>query len=94
MKIIPSKFALALGSTLSIIFLFCYIILSIAGKDLSLNTFNLLFHDMDFKPLMVESSFSIGKLLGAMLLLFFIGLFSGYFTASIYNALNKNNQSN
>ena len=92
MKIAPSKFGLALGIGLSILFLLCYIILAIGGKDFSLNMLNLLFHDMNFKPLMIDSGFNIGKLLGAMLLLFLTGLFTGYITAAIYNKINKNKQ--
>ena len=94
MKITSSKFALALGIALSISFLICNIILAIGGKDFSLNMFNILFHDMDFKPLMIDSGFNIGKLIGGMIMLFLVGLFTGYITASIYNALNKNKQSN
>lgn len=89
MKIAPSNFGLALGIGLSILFLLYYIILAIGGKDFSLNVLNLLFHDMNFKPLMIDSSFNIGKLLGAMLLLFLTGLFTGYITVIIYNKLNK-----
>lgn len=91
MKITSSKFALALGIALSFSFLICNIILAIGGKDFSLNMFNILFHDMDFKSLMIGSGFNIGKLIGGMIILFFTGLFSGYITASIYNALHKNN---
>lgn len=89
MKIAPSKFALALGIALSVSFLICYIILAIGGKDFSLNMFNILFHDMDFKPLMIDSGFNIGKLIGGVIILFFTGLFVGYITAAIYNAINK-----
>ena len=91
MKITSSKFALALGIAFSISFLICNIILAIGGKDFSLNMFNLLFHDMDFKPLMIDNGFNIGKLVGGVIILFITGLFSGYVTTSVYNALHKNN---
>jgi hypothetical protein len=90
MKIVPSKFAFALGLALSISFLVCNIIFSIGGKDFSLNIINTLFHDMDFKPLLIDSSFSIGKLVYGMLILFLAGLFTGYITAFIYNVISKN----
>lgn len=89
MKIAPSKFAFSLGIALSISFLFCNIIFAIAGKDFVLNIINTLFHEMDFKPLMIDSGLNIGKLFCGMLILFLEGLFTGYVTASIYNALNK-----
>ncbi|HKR06982.1 MAG TPA: DUF5676 family membrane protein [Bacteroidia bacterium] len=92
MKITPSKFALALGIALSISFLLCNIIFAIGGKDFSLSIVNTIFHDMDFKPLMIDSGFNIGKLLCGMLILFLEGLFIGYVTAFIYNTLNKNKQ--
>ncbi|MFA5815705.1 MAG: DUF5676 family membrane protein [Bacteroidales bacterium] len=94
MKISPSKFALGLGISLSISFLICDIIFTIGGKDFRLSMVNAFFHDMDFKPLMIDSGFNIGKLILGMIILFLEGLFTGYITASIYNALNKNKQSN
>jgi hypothetical protein len=90
MKIVSSKFALALGLALSISFLLCNIIFSIGGKDLSLNIVNTLFHDMDFRPLMIDSDFSFVKLICGMVILFLEGFFTGYITASIYNAISKN----
>ena len=92
MKIVPSKFALALGIALSISFLLCNIVFAIGGQDFSLGIVNTLFHDMDFKPLVIDSGFNIGKLLCGMLILFIEGLFTGFVTAFIYNALNKNKQ--
>lgn len=94
MKITPSKFALALGIALSTSFLICNIFFAIGGKDFSLNIVNIIFHNMDFKPLMIGSGFNIGKLILGMIILFLEGLFTGYITASIYNALNKSKQSN
>ena len=90
MKIVPSKFALALGLALSISFLVCNIIFFIGGKDFSLNIVNTLFHDMDFKPLMIDNGFNFVKLICGMAILFLEGLFTGYITASIYNAISKN----
>lgn len=89
MKIAPLKFAIALGFALSISFLACNIIFAVGGKDFSLYSVNALFHDMDFKPLMIDKGFNIGKLVSGMIILFLEGLFTGYITASIYNALNK-----
>lgn len=90
MRIIPSKLALALGIAFSISFFFCNIIFAIGGKDFSLGIINTLFHDMDFKPLITNEVFNIGKLICGMLILFIEGFFTGYVTAFIYNVLNKN----
>jgi len=89
MKLASSKFGLAVGIALSISFLLCNIILSIGGKDFSLDIANTIFHNVDFKPLMVESSFNFWKLICGMLILFLEGFFLGYVTGIIYNALNK-----
>lgn len=92
MKIAPSKFALALGIALSISFLLCNIVFAIGGQDFSLDIVNTLFHNMDFKPLVIDGGFNIGKLFCGMLILFIEGLFTGFVTAFIYNAFNKNKQ--
>ena len=94
MKLVASKFGLALGIALSISFLLCNIIFSIGGKDFSLSIVNTIFHDMDFKPIMIDSGFNFWKLICGMLILFLEGLCVGYITAAIYNAINKNRQSN
>jgi len=89
MKINSSKFGIALGIALSVSFLFCNIIFAICGKDFSLSIVNTLFHEMDFKPIMIENGFSFGKLICGMLILFLEGLFIGYVTAFIYNSISK-----
>ena len=94
MKLNPSKSALALGIALSILVLLCMVISFIGGKDFSLNMLNILFHHVDFKKIMIDSEFNIGRLLGGMLILFTGGIIVGYSTAIIYNALNRNKLSN
>ncbi len=89
MKITSSKFAFALGIVFSFSFLICNIILAIDGNDCRLNILNILFHDMDFKHLMIESGINIGKLISGVIILFLTGSLTGYIPASIYNALNK-----
>ena len=92
MKIATLKFALALGIALSVSFVLCNILFAIAGNDFGLNIMNTLFHNMDFKPLMINESYNIVKLVCGMLVLFIEGFFTGLVTASIYNALIKNHQ--
>ena len=92
MKISTTKLGFALGIALSLSFLLCNIIFAIGGIDFSVNIINTLFHDMDFKPLMIDNGFNIGKLLFGMLILFLEGLFTGYVTEAIYNSLQINKQ--
>ena len=89
MKLIALKFGFALGIALSISFLICNIIFSIGGKDFSLSIVNTIFHDMDFKPLRTDSGFNFLKLISGMLILLLEGLFIGYVTSIIYNAMNR-----
>ena len=93
MKLVASKFGLALGIALSISFLVCNIIFSIAGKDFSLSIVNTIFHDVDFKPLMTNSSFNFWKLICGMIVLFLEGFFVGYVTAAIYNLFGRKRES-
>ena len=89
MKLNTSKFGIALGLAFSMGFLLCNLILMIAGKDFSLSVMNTLFHDADFKPLMTDNGFSFGKLLAGMAALFMVGMFIGWFTSLLYNAMGK-----
>lgn len=89
MKIAPLKFGFGLGVALSISFLLCNIIFKIGGNDFSLSIINTLFHDVDYNPLMNEANFSLSKVFCGMLILFLEGIFTGYATAAIYNALTK-----
>lgn len=89
MKISALKFGLGLGIALSISFLLCNIIFAIGGKDFSLSIINTLFHNMDFTPLMYDATLSVSKMLCGMFILFLEGMFTGYLTAAVYNALTK-----
>ena len=89
MKINVIKFGVALGLAFSIAFLLCNLILLIGGKDFSLSIMNTIFHDADFKSLMTDNGFDLGKLLRGMAALFIVGTFIGWFTAVVYNAIGK-----
>ncbi len=89
MKLVASKFGIALGIALSISFLICNIVFSIGGKDFSLSIVNTIFHDVDFKPLMTEGRFNFWKLVCGMMILFPEGFFVGYVTAIIYNSFGR-----
>lgn len=89
MKLSPLKFGLELGIALSISFLICNIFFAIVGKEFSLDIVNTLFHNMDFRPLMIANGFEIGKLICGIIVVFIEGFFTGIVTGSIYNSLNK-----
>jgi hypothetical protein len=89
MKFNSSKFGIALGLAFTIGFLLCNLILLFGGKDLSLGVMNSIFHDTDFKPIMVDNAFNFGKLLAGMGVLFIAGTFIGLFTGWIYNSIGK-----
>lgn len=89
MKIVSLKFGLTLGMAMSLLFLICNNIFAIGGKEISLIMVNTLFHEMIFKPLITDSGFNIGKLVIGLVILFLEGLFTGFFTAFIFNSLHK-----
>ena len=89
MKLIASKFGIALGFSFSIGFLLCNLIFLIGGDNFSLSIMNTIFHNADFKPIMTANGFNFGKLLSGMTMLFIAGTFIGYFTVIIYNSISK-----
>lgn len=89
MKLITFKFSIALGAAFSIGFFICSMIFLIGGHDFSLNTMNLIFHEIDFKPLMTNNGFDMGRLLCGMGILFIAGMFIGYITAVFYNLIGS-----
>jgi hypothetical protein len=89
MKLTASKFGLAIGLAFAIGFLLCNLIFLIAGENFSLSIMNMIFHKTDFKSIMVSDGFNFGKLSGGIAVLFIAGTFMGWFTAIIYNSLNK-----
>ena len=93
MKLNSSKFSMALGFAFAIGFLLCNIIFLLVGDNFSLTIMNLIFHRTDFKPIMIDEGFNIGKLLGGMGVLFLAGAFIGYFTAFLYNSITRNTSS-
>jgi len=60
MKLSPLKFSFALGLALSISFFLCNILLVILGKEITLQILNSLFHEIDFKPLLLDKGFRFG----------------------------------
>jgi len=80
------KFALAAGLTSVVIYLGCFLIMAILGKDSLVKLSNLLFHGMDFNNI-IRMNIPISEtLLGALASFIFWGVI-GYLLALIYNRL-------
>ena len=89
MKIVPLKFGIALGSAFGILFFISNVLLSLVSNEITLQLMKIIFHEMDFKPLMIDNSFHILHLVCGIGILFVVGGLTGYLTAIIYNAASK-----
>ncbi len=82
-----TKFAIASGLTSVVVYLGCYLIMAILGKEGIVNLSNLLFHGMDFSSI-VRMNIPLGEtLLGAVASFIFWG-FIGYVLIAIYNKIS------
>jgi hypothetical protein len=70
MKLIASKFNIALGLAFAVEFLCATLFFCWFGDNFSLTRMNLIFHKTDFKPIMIAEGFNMGKLLGGIEVLF------------------------
>ena len=85
-KLNQKKFAIASGLTSVVIYLGCFLIMTILGKDSLVKLSNLLFHGMDFSNI-IRMNIPIGEtLLGAVTSFIFWGII-GYVLALIYNKM-------
>ncbi len=85
-KLNQKKFAIASGLTSVVIYLGCFLIMTILGKDSLIKLSNLLFHGMDFSNI-IRMNIPIGEtLLGAVTSFLFWGII-GYLLALIYNKI-------
>lgn len=79
-------FAIASGLTSVVIYLGCFLIMTILGKDSLVKLSNLLFHGMEFSNI-IRMNIPIGEtLLGAVTSFIFWGII-GYLLALIYNKM-------
>ena len=86
-KMNQNKFAIASGLTSVVVYVGCFLIMAILGKDGIIKLSNLLFHGMDFNNI-IRMDISIGEtLLGAVVSFVFWGTI-GYVLSFIYNKLN------
>ena len=85
-KLNQKKFAIASGLTSVVIYLGCFLIMTILGKDSLVKLSNLLFHGMDFSNI-IRMNIPIGEtLLGAVTSFIFWGII-GYVLALVYNKM-------
>ena len=85
-KLNQKKFAIASGLTSVVIYLGCFLIMTVLGKDSLVKLSNLLFHGMDFSNI-IRMNIPIGEtLLGAVTSFIFWGII-GYLLALIYNKM-------
>ena len=85
-KLSQKKFAIASGLASVLVYLGCFLIMTVLGKDSLVKLSNLLFHGMDFSNI-IRMNIPIGEtLLGAVVSFIFWGII-GYILAFIYNKL-------
>lgn len=85
-KLNQKKFAIASGLASVVVYLGCFLIMTILGKGSLIKLSNLLFHGMDFSNI-IRMNIPIGEtLLGAVTSFIFWGII-GYVLALIYNKM-------
>lgn len=85
-KLSQKKFAIASGLASVLVYLGCFLIMTMLGKDSLVKLSNLLFHGMDFSNI-IRMNIPIGEtLLGAVASFVFWGIV-GYVLVFIYNKL-------
>lgn len=85
-KLNQKKVAIASGLTSVVVYLGCFLLMTILGKDSLVKLSNLLFHGMDFSNI-IRMNIPIGEtLMGAVTSFVFWGII-GYVLAFIYNKM-------
>ena len=85
-KLNQIKFAVASGLTSVVIYLGCFLIMTILGKDSLVKLSNLLFHGMDFTTI-IRTEIPIWETLIGALISFVFWAATGYLIAFIYNRM-------
>ena len=80
--------ALASGFTASIIYLCCFIIMNLLGKESLIKLSNLLFHGVDFSTI-IRMDISIGESLFGLILTFIFWSIIGLIFSFIYNKISN-----
>jgi hypothetical protein len=87
-KLKPIKAAISAGTTSVVIYLGCYLIMLILGKDSLVKLANSLFHGVDFSSI-INMNIPIGEtIIGLVISFFFWGIIGFLFTA-VYNKITK-----
>lgn len=89
MRLIPLKIAVAVGIAMSSLFLFCNLFFSLAGDNALVWVMNVLYYDMNFKPLLGTGGFNFGHIFCGIGLCFITGFLIGFIAAATYNAMSK-----
>ena len=85
-KLNQNNFAFSSGLTSVVVYLGCFLIMTVLGKDSLVKLSNLLFHGMDFSNI-IRMNIPIGEtLLGAVTSVIFWGII-GYVLALVYNKM-------
>ncbi len=85
-KLNQKKLGIAAGLTSVVVYLGCFLIMAVLGKDSLVKLSNLLFHGMDFSHIIRMDIPIIETLIGAIVSFLFWGII-GYLLALIYNRL-------
>ena len=84
----PIKSAISAGITSVVIYLGCYLIMMILGKDSLVKLSNYLFHGVDFSTI-INANISIGETVVGLIISFFFWGFIGFVFTLTYNKLTK-----
>lgn len=85
-KLNKTKFAAASGLSSVVIYLGCFLIMDILGKNSLVKLSNLLFHGMDFSTI-IRTEIPIWETLLGTLISFVFWAATGYLIAFIYNKM-------
>lgn len=85
-QINAKKFSLASGITGAIIYISCFLLMSILGKSTLIKLANTLFHGMDFSNILRMDIPIIETVIGIILSFIFWGI-TGYILGFVYNKI-------
>ncbi len=87
-KLSSKKFGIASGITGVIVYILCYLLMTILGKETLGKLANLLFHGVDFSNILRMNIPIFETILGLVISFLFWGL-TGYLLSFFYNKLNQ-----
>jgi hypothetical protein len=90
-KLNQRKLALATGTTSIVIYLGCFGIMALFGKDSLVKLSNLLFHGMDFSNI-IRMDIPISETIIGVFVSFLFWAIVGYVLAIIYNTISNTNK--